>query len=49
MPGTFEKIVTNNATSSHLNDNFVLVCIFPLNRKQQQTKVVHLNDKRDLR
>lgn len=31
MPGTFEKdnIAANNATSSHLNDNFVLLCAFP--------------------
>lgn len=30
MPGIFENndIVTNNITSSHLNDNFVSLCIF---------------------
>lgn len=46
IPSTFEKndIVTNNATSSHLNDNFVFSSVY---RKQQQTKVVHLNDKRE--
>lgn len=52
MPGTFQKsdIVTNSATSSHLNDNFVLVCVFPPHTERQQwTKVLDLNDKGDLR
>lgn len=44
MPGVFEDndIVTNNITTSHLNDNFVSLCIFLRVQRAGTGNVGHL-------
>ena len=44
MPGVFQDndIVTNNITTSHLNDNFVSLCIFSVLAESWDSNVGHL-------